>query len=381
MRLAPDAEAFSGDGARVAAVVGGSMAEAAGIAAGDVIASVAGATVRSLVELAEALRRAGSGETTEVVWTRGGQRFASIVAVARCPIEAIDGHRVAYETLAVSGARLRSIVTSPVHGARSPAVLVLQGIACESIDHGADPDAPLAQLVRGFAAAGLVTMRVDRRGVGDSEGAPCVESDFETDVADHVAALDALLHDARVHPERVIVFGHSVGGMVAPLLARRPEVAGVIVYGTSPVKWLDCVAESARRQLALRGVEPGAIDRRVEKLRARLRDDPPPGRSALYHRQLDALDLETAWRGVASPVLVIRGEHDWVVGRDEQARIAALSPGGAEVRDVSGLDHLMTRHASLERSVRDYGHGEPAGDAVACESVAWIRARGVGSGP
>ena len=377
--LVADAEAFSEEGAKVAAVLPGSMAEAAGIAAGDVIAKVAGWPVRSLAELAGALRRAGSAAETEIVSVRGGELRAETVAVVPYPLETIPGHRVSYETLAVPGPRLRSIVTSPEGGARAPAVLVLQGIACESIDHGGDPDAPIAQLVRGFAEAGFATMRVDRRGIGDSEGGPCGETDFETDLADHRAALAALSADARVDPDRLVLFGHSVGGMVAPLLAAEHDVAAVAAYGTSPVKWLDCVAESARRQLELRGVDPAAIDRRVRKLRARLRDDPPPGRSVAYHRQLDAIDLEAAWRTVAAEVLVLRGEHDWVVGPEEQARIASLAPNGADVRDMSGLDHLMTRHGSLDESVRAYGQGEPAGTAIAREAVAWLRSRGVGS--
>jgi hypothetical protein len=382
-RLPSDAEAFSPAGARVASVVPGSMADAAGVAAGDRIARVAGCPVRSLSELAVALRHAGVGRETEIATERGGKHTARMVPVQPYPVEAVPGQQVSYEELAVPRARLRSIVTHPSDRTPRPGVLVLQGIACESVDFGADPGAPLCRLVHGWAEAGLVTMRVDRRGVGDSEGGPCREVDFETELADHRAGLDALLGDARVDPDCVFLFGHSVGGMVATLLAAEHAVRGVVVYGTSPAKWLDCVAESTRRQLALRGVSAGVIEERVAATRARLRVDPPNGRSAEYHRQLDAVDLVAAWRRVRAPVLVLRGEHDWVVGRDEQERIATLAgagPDAVDVLDLPGLDHLLSRHASIEASIRDYGHGR-ADSTIVATTVAWLRERSVRSAP
>lgn len=355
------------------------MADEAGARPGDVIAQVAGCPVRSLADLAEALRRAGRENSTEIAITRDGSTGSRTVTVQRAPTESIEGQSVSYGALEVPGACLRTIVTHRSDDTPRPAVLVLQGIGCESIDFGTDPDAPLARLVRGWAQAGFVTMRADRRGLGDSTGGPCAESDFETDHADHRASLEALRSDPRVDPDRIFLFGHSVGGMVAAVLAAAHEVAGVVVYGTSPAKWLDCVAASVRRQLALRGVNEDEIERRVAAFRARLSTSPPNGRTAAYHRQLHAVDLEAAWRRVDAPVLVLRGEHDWVVGADEQARIATLAPS-ARIVDLPRLDHMMTAHPSVEDSIRDYGHGATDLRIVA-ETVAWLEAHSVRSPP
>jgi pimeloyl-ACP methyl ester carboxylesterase len=365
-RLPPDSEAFSLAGVRIAGVVAGGMAGAAGVEAGDVIVRIAGHPVRSVAELGAALRRAGALETAELVVLRGHRGLALTAPVTPCPVEAVDGQRVAYEVLDAGGARLRTIVTSPERGAPAAAVLVLQGIACESIDLGAAPDAPLAGLVHGWARAGVMTMRVDRPGLGDSEGGPCGELDLDADLAIHRAALAALAADPRRAGAPLVVFGHSVGGMAAAVLAAERAPDGVIVYGTSTSTWLDCVTASTRRQLALRGVAPDEIERTAAALRERAIQDGLSGRSAAYHRQLDALDLRAAWARVAAPVLALIGEHDWVVGVDEQ-------PAGATVAVVPGLDHLLGWHATRESSLAAYGSGafDPA---IVTTTLDWIRA-------
>jgi uncharacterized protein len=367
-RLPPDAEAFTTAGMRITGVVAGGMAAEAGLEPGDVIVGVAGAPVRSPAELAAALRAAGAGagDEAEIVVRRGDRDVTARARVQRCPVEVVDGARVAYERLEVGGDRLRAIVTHPVDGAPAAAVLVLQGIACESIDHGAAPDAPLAGLIRGWARAGVMTLRVDRPGVGDSEGAPCGERDLESDLAVHRAALAALAADPRRAGAPLVLFGHSVGGMAAPLLAGERAVDGVIVFGTSTATWLDCVVASTRRQLALRGVAAEEIERTAATLRARVRAHGLSGRSAEYHRQLDALDLRAAWARVAAPVLALVGEHDWVIDRADQ-------PAGATVADVPGLDHLLGWHPDRESSLTRYGSGS-FDPAIVATTLAWLRA-------
>lgn len=361
--LAPDDEAFSADGALVSGSVPGSMAEAAGVQPGDVILSVGGHPARSLCELSAALRAAGVRATVELRVRRGPDTHTHVVPVQHAPGEHIDDHHIAHGELAVEGARLRTVVAAPT----SPrgTVLLLQGIACESIE----APSPLASLAHGWTRGGLRTIRVDKRGVGDSEGGPCSSLDFETELQDHRAALGLLLD----HPGPHFLFGHSVGGMAAALLAAEVELDGVLVYGTSARTWLECIVDSTRRQLELRGLDPAAIEERVAALRARVLGDGLSGRCGGFHRQLDDLDLERAWSRVrASRVLIVRGEYDWVVDADEQAAIADLAPEcDARVIDLPGLDHLLGRHESRERSLSHYGSGT-FDDAIVGRTLEWM---------
>jgi pimeloyl-ACP methyl ester carboxylesterase len=219
-------------------------------------------------------------------------------------------------------------------------------------------------------------MRVDKRGVGDSEGAPCASIDFATELADHRAALAQLAADPRVDPARIVIFGHSVGGMIAPIIGDAARA--IMVYGTSTARWIDCLVASRRRQLGLRGVTADEIDRAVRALAAELATSPPNGRSAAYHAQLAALDLEAAWARVGADVLVLRGLHDWVVGAEEQARIVEIVGARGCLADVAGADHLLTSHATIEDSLAAYGRGV-FDRALVDLTVDWMRASGVSS--
>lgn len=362
--LPADAVAFGPAGMTITGVFGGGMAERAGLVGGDRIVAIGDLPVRDPCELGIALRAAGARSSVELRYVRGTQpavRRVTVVPLAREP-------GVTYGELAVSGARLRTLVTRAA--APIACVFVIQGIACESIDHAAMPEVPLAGLVDAWTRAGLDTVRVDKRGVGDSEGGPCERVDFETERADTRAALAFAITHARERALPLVVFGHSVGGILAPIVGR--EAAAIVVYGAPVERWLACLKHSVRRQLALRGAPVEAIAREVAALDDLAQLGDLNGRSAAYHAQLDALDTAEAWRAITAPVLVVRGEYDWVVGAEDQARVGELAAGGATIADVANLDHLMGWHADEAASLRDYGAGR-FDASIATTTAEWIR--------
>jgi len=370
--LPGDAEAFVDGGVRLADVGAGSMAEAAGLRGGDLIVAIAGVAVNDLASLGAALRAAGAtepGTTAEIELVRDGQRRSAAAAVVRQPYEALAG--VVYGELAVDGARLRTIATDV--GESRGVIAVIQGIACESIDFADATDVPLAGLIAGWAAAGWDSFRFDKRGVGDSDGGPCRDCGFEVELDDARRALAQAGELARARGVPLFVFGHSVGGIVTALLAAECGAAGVMVYGTPVMRWLACLKDSVERQLRLRGASEDELAERVAKLDELASVGELNGRSAAYHRELDRVDIEAAWRRVTAPTLVLRGEHDWVVRDDDQARIAELSGGTTTIVDLPGLDHLFGWHADRAASLRDYGVGafDPA---IVERTLAWLRA-------
>jgi pimeloyl-ACP methyl ester carboxylesterase len=289
------------------------MADRAGIAPGDVVESIDGKPITGPHDLRRALMEMGD---VAIVGTEP-------VAVDRRSL--VEG--VEYGELD-RGVRLRTLV----RGSGALGVLFLQGIAPTSVE---DPS-PITDLLH--ALPGITLLELERRGVGDSEGEV---PDFVTEVDDYRAALAEL----RKRCERVVLFGHSVGGMVAPLLG---AVDGIIVYGTSPWRWSRCLEASTRRQLALHGitdVEP-VLTREREKI-ARGEDE----RSAAFHAQLDAVDLAAAWQESTCPRLVLHGEYDWIVSEEEARAI------DRDAVIIPELDHAMTAHDSLRASLKALGRG------------------------
>lgn len=351
---------------RIAGVLATGMAAAAGLVGGDLVLSIAGRPVRDLCELAAALRHAGAEPTTELVYQREDERIAATVDTMPMPVRRDEN----YGELAVSGARLRTIEVLPDRS--RGLVLMIQGIACESVDQTFAPESPSDALVRGWASAGYGSIRFDKRGVGDSEGGHCRDTDFETELGDARTALAYAAGRARAARVPMFLFGHSVGGMIAPVVAADlQDLRGIVVYGSPVMPWIECLIDSVRRQLAKRSAHEDEIAKAISSMQQLTVTGQLNGRSARYHAQLGKLDLEAAWRAVEVPVLVLRGEYDWVVDARDQARVADLAGGRTTVLDLPQLDHLLGHHADHGASLRDYGDGA-ADDSVAIQISSWL---------
>ena len=100
----------------------------------------------------------------------------------------------------------------------------------------------------GLRALGLSLFAFDYRGYGESEGAPSEDGLYR----DADAAYRYLRDTLGVPPERIVVFGHSLGSAVAVELAGRVPAAGLILDGAltsvvdraqelfpyAPVRWI-----------------------------------------------------------------------------------------------------------------------------------------------
>lgn len=102
-------------------------------------------------------------------------------------------------------------------GERRPLVIFFHGNG-ELIDY-------LPEQAEGFRELGMGVLLVEYPGFGRSPGKPAESS--ITDMA--VAAYDAVLQRAEVHPDRIVIFGRSLGaGAACALAGRRPSAALIL---------------------------------------------------------------------------------------------------------------------------------------------------------
>lgn len=138
-------------------------------------------------------------------------------------------------------------------------LFLLQGYSCASIEPS-DPDHPYRQLGAAMLARGVAYYRVEKPGMGDSEGgSQCVDINFANELAAFGAAYEHLIKVRGVAPDRIFMFGHSLGGMQAPLLASKVPPRGVAAFGTVFRNWADYHHEvDAYQTFLFSGDHPGA---------------------------------------------------------------------------------------------------------------------------
>lgn len=380
-------------------VLEGGTAAQAGLKAGDRLLAINHhelLTDKDLPSIARALSR---GERVVFEVERGDQRLHLEAALSPAPVECVTGARVELGHIVTRGHRIRTIVTIPIEMRPPfPIALHLAGLGHGSCELPADSRDPRRKLIEGLTSLGLATMRVERSGTGDSEGPPAAEIDLFTEVDAYRAALDSL----EAHPDisGVVLFGQSVGGMIAPLLAgEESKLQSMIVFGTSARKWTDCIVRGTRRQRLLAGAMEGQeLDDHIAawaEMHARIcKDGLSPaevferfphlrnlegpscygrtlfGRDVSFFQQLERLDLRALWRTAAARVLVIAGQYDWICDPDEGRAVADDLPGRTFI-ELPSIGHDMLRHASLEQSFRAPREG--AWDASVIDAVrAWL---------
>jgi len=375
-----------------------------GLAPGDRIEAIDGRPIADTVAFSRLFERIRGGDRVRLRIRRAGAVFERTVTVPALPEERIEGLDVAYGSVVSElGHRLRTIVTKPKGATgRLPGLFLVGWLSCDSVESPVGEPDGFARLLRHvMTRSGYVVMRMDKPGIGDSEGPACAETDFRTELAGYRAAFGAFAKSDAVDPARIVVMGMSNGGGFAPLVTGNRTVAGFIVSGGWGKTWLEHMLEIERRRLTLSGLAPGEVSRQMQGLAqlydeylngkktpgrivrekprlAKLWDDAPAhqyGRPAAFYQQLQDANLAAAWQKVSAPVLSIHGEYDWVMSREDHELIASWvnrnRPGAGRFVEVPGMDHGYRRYASAEAAFRGEG-GVFAEDAPA-EMVRFLR--------
>ncbi len=375
----------SGGGALVTRVSAGGPAQAAGVAANDVILDVGGTDVTDPRQFVSLVRAYRAGDRFRMTLMRDGKRLSKEVVARPLPPEADPAFDVLYESVVADGRRLRTIVTRPRGAGKHPAVLLIGGLGCYSLDGIGEGNA-YGKILHALTRQGVATMRVEKSGMGDSEGPPCSspQADLRAEVAGFAAGLRALKAHAFVDSGAVFVFGHSMGGIVAPLVVGQVPVRGVVVAGTIGTGILEHELANLRRQLVLRGTDYGEVDALVRQKAAcnhRLyverqtpdqigRDAPgcaklpiQPAAPYTYMQQAAGLSLGAAWKGSAAPVLVLYGTSDYRTSAQEHQYLAdmlnSFRPGRATFVQIEGMDHGFARAPSQRASLERTQGGQP----------------------
>lgn len=255
----------------------------------------------------------------------------------------------------VSLGQLHGTLALPApEGPPVPAVLILAGSGPVDRDGNLPgmTNNSLRLVAHGLAGQGIASLRVDKRGIGESAPAALREEDlrFQTYVDDALAWAESLRQDPRIG--RVYLLGHSEGALVATLAAQKGGVSGLILLAGAGQP----AAQAIGRQLADAGVSEAlqAASSRItgELLQGRHVADVPPDLMALYRPSVQdyliswlPLDPAAELTRTAMPVLIIQGTTDLQV-KEADARLLLAARPQAKLILIEGMNHVLKRAPS-----------------------------------
>ena len=396
--MPPDAS----HGARIVRFRPGSALERAGLRTGDEIVAFDGKPFDPPSEYASRVRGLKAGVPVTVRWRSHGAVREAPAVLPPMPLESRPGLEVAYGSAATDrGWRVRTYTTRPVEAkGRIPLVVFIPWLSCDAVEAPFPTrDGWMRMLGEVMARSGAQVVRIEKPGLGDSEGPACADADLEDDLAGFRAGIRAALADPRVDASRFVLAGGSVGGGLAPVLAREFKPSAVVALGGFSRTWYEHMLRIERERLTLSATPPAEVNAAMkaftgfygavllkgltpaQALEAKPEwkrfwyDEPTRqyGRPIRYYQQLQALDVEAAWDAVRVPVLVMQGTYDWIMGAPEAERAGGiLRANGVEAAVVlrERMNHHFERFRDPVAAFKEEGgeYDEEAAQAI----VRWI---------
>ncbi|MBO0321169.1 alpha/beta hydrolase [Muricauda sp. CAU 1633] len=369
-------------GAKITEINPNSPLQQSGFLPGDLIIEVDGILIKAEEVWSDISYGLRGNVPTQITVLRNAKKIQTTVAFTPLEKEKHPGLDTFYEEITSSyGITQRTIITKPKKSGKQPAIILIGGLSCSSIEVYPGRSGNWVQTIKDLVEkSGMVVMRIEKPGVGDSDG-DCSSSDFLMDLEGYRSAIKSLLTKPYVDTTKVVIYGSSMGSALAPLLANEFNLAGVISDGTFFKTWFEHMLEIERRILQFNGNTESQIVEKmnkyyfplyygmlVEKMTYQEVVDTYPalaeynyhspahmyGRPVEYYQQLQDIDLAGQWEKIKAPVRILRGANDWIMSAfDNEMIIEVLKRNRHQdhiLHEYPGLDHWNTIHEKAKDS-------------------------------
>jgi pimeloyl-ACP methyl ester carboxylesterase len=267
-----------------------------------------------------------------------------------------------------------AVLTTPPDVERPPVVLLIAGSG--STDHdGNGPQvkpATLKKLSEQLVARKIATLRYDKRGAGGWKpeyGRP-EDFRFKDFVEDSVALVNYLRSSGKF--SQVILAGHSEGGLVAILTARRVPIDRLVLLVTAARRQGDLVKAQLEKKLGPDKLQP--IVKAIDAMMAGQIVDPPPQGLAIAPSMQPGIasafveDPIDPLKQIDRPTLIVGGGRDLQVARLDFIALSTASPL-AKTAWLPDMNHVLVDVTDEEDNMAAYNQPERPLDTGLVDSV------------
>ncbi|MBS4196189.1 alpha/beta hydrolase [Lederbergia citri] len=244
---------------------------------------------------------------------------------------------------------------------------------------------------------GFITLRYDKRGVGESEG-KLLTSGLWDAVSDAEMALEFLAGHPRVDPNRIIVLGHSEGCIVGTALNEKRPVNGLILLsggGGGLQESLDVQRQQVYKEMSdtkgFKGIlikKLNTIEKSEKQAQGLYRKMTSTDKDiikimgfvkmpAKYFREHFHYDIIEGLKKITCPVLAINGLKDFQTSHDFLNRIPENAKGPVSIFLIENMDHglkVQLTPISALTAKKDYVKtvGKPIHEEAIIHITSWL---------
>ena len=366
-----------------------SMAEKAGLQKFDLIQTIDNVSVNTPRKYQDVCKKIDEGELVSIQYVRNNRTKVVRTNAIPYPRYNPDWAEVVYGEVAIKGCLSRTMIYKPKGITKPPGIFFIPGYNCSSIESFAANFN--GKMIEGWVKSGFAVYTVEKSGMGDSRGCKaCIDVDLQTDIQLFEKAYHDFSHLNYIDSSQLFIWGHSMGGIIAPLIVTGKPVAGIMVFGTVFRPWSEFLLEMHRVQKplldSLSFEETENFTRLIQKIYFEffvLKKSPEQlyqhpeykdlveteleykkgkeemwGRHWRFWQQLDSINLAKAWQNLNCKVLVLHGKADFI-------QCAAVEPyliceavnsthrGHATLLTIQGLDHLIMNSKDYTEAVQN----------------------------
>jgi hypothetical protein len=270
---------------------------------------------------------------------------------------------------------LDAVLTVPAGADHPPVALIIAGSGTTDHD-GNGPQvkpATLKKLSEQLVARKIATLRYDKRGAGGWKPEFGKPEDFRfKDFVDDAVSLVKYLRESGKF-SKIIVIGHSEGGLVGILTARRVPIDRLVLLATAARKQGDLIKSQLEKSVPPDVYAP--IAKAIDDIMAgQIVDPPPPGLSiapAMQPGMASAFNEDPIepLKQITEPTLIIGGGRDRQVARVDYAALSAASPV-AKTLWLPDMNHVLVDVTDAADDIKAYSDAARPLDPVMIDTVA-----------
>jgi len=408
-----------GKGIYVLTVFPNTTASKVGMKDGAIISHINDHEINSMNDLFTEIQDVRANDKISITFYQNRKWITKSTKAIGRPIEIFEEADIYYGQVNYTGNQLRSILYTPKGVQNPPVIYFLQGYVCQTVELSTVPDLTITKLIQDWVRAGYAVYRVEKANMGDSKCEKgCMDQNFNEELEGFRQGYLSLQKNSTIDTSNIFLFGHSMGGIIAPLLAQEFSPKGVITYGIIINTWFEYMQEMTRVQGEMFHTPFADIESNVrnaipfwyemlmtdktnseilkdESIRKMLETDGILedfkngyylNRHYTYWQSLNKISLVDTWLEVNSHVLALYGEFDIEALNANHIRTLAAvvnskHPGNASYQVIPHTDHGFVYFESMDANIDAHLNGEyrlrlrdSYSDQVAKSTLKWMNA-------